>query len=308
MNNPKVAAILCARMSSERLLGKVMRSYHPNGKNNLECIADRIFTSRHNVHLVIATSVDKSDDAIEYWADDYGRSRGDNFGFYRGDLRNVVRRFDESLKKFVSDASYVWRVMGDCPLLDVGLNDWRTDVLIRTGADSILVNAPEPTYAAMGSVWSREAWDYCAKMSSGSLLGHPGELIWENQSQFRILGDVGPESVYYQPVRTELDTEEDLEFFRQVWQGWQEECMDDIAPTDILYAPDTKSVLTWLSSQPHIVAINSHITEKTHSTYLHGHNRARRFICQKCESVIAYRFNDKLSLRCANCGETRDYY
>jgi len=220
-----------------------------------------------------------------------------------------VDRFDNALKKFVPDAKYIWRVMGDCPLLDVSLNDWRTDVLIRTGADSILVNAPEPTYAAMGSVWSREAWDYCAKMSSGSLLGHPGEYIWEHQQDFRILKDVGPENVYYQPIRTELDTEEDLEFFRRVWAECPRGVFHDYERGNIEGTSiDTKSVLTWLSSQPNIVAINSHVQEKTHSTYLHGHNRARRFICQKCESVIAYRFNDKLSLRCANCGETRDYY
>ena len=301
MRSSKVAAILCARMTSSRLPGKVMRSYHPDGKNNLECIIDRLGASRYSPTVVVATSTDKSDNPIAEWANGYVCN------LYRGSLENVVARFDGALKQFVSDAEYVWRVMGDCPLLDVGLNDWRTDVLQRTRADAVLVNPPEPTYAAMGSVWSRSAWDFCAKESSGSLLEHPGELIWESMSQFRVVRDPGPESVYYQNIRTELDTEEDLEFFRQVWLAYPakiERMHEAFRPEGL----DTKGVLTWLSSQPNIVAINSHIEEKTHSTYLHGHRRARRFMCKNCSSVIGHRYNDKLSLKCPGCGETRDYY
>ena len=311
MTSPKVAAILCVRNSSTRLPNKPLVSYHPNGKSNLECIIDRVLTSRHNPRIVVATSNDRSDDTIANYITtrhtQIGSSGNDGSSvfLYRGELDNVVARFDGALKKFVPDAEFIWRVMGDCPLLDVGLNDWRTDVLQRTGADSILVNSPEPTYAAMGSVWSRAAWDYCAKNSSGSMLEHPGELIWERMSEFRILHDPGPESVYYQNIRTELDTEEDLEFFRQVWKEHYWDADFETRDSALL---ETKDVLTWLSSQPNIVAINSGVKEKTHSVYLHGHHRARRFVCKECGTAIGHRVNDKLSLTCPGCGEIRDYY
>ena len=303
MDKPRVAAILCARMSSDRLPGKALISYHPNGKTNLHCLLDRLQTSRHHPKIVVATSTDSSDDPIA----DFVLSLGDKSGvaLFRGSLENVVGRFDNAVRRYAPDADTIWRVMGDCPLLDVGLNDWRTDVLHRTGGDAMLIVGPEPTYAAMGSVWSREAWDWCAKNSSGSLLEHPGEAIWQSNGQFRIIRDPGPESVYYQPIRTELDTEEDLEFFRRVWSEYDDE--EDRAPTDKTIL-NTKSVLTWLSSQPNLVKINSHIQERTHYNPQHGHHRARKFICEKCREVIAYRFNDKLSLRCSSCGETRDYY
>lgn len=299
-----------------------MRIYHPDGKPNLGCIIDRLLSSRHEPTIIIATSTDQSDEPIvQYVRKNYiaASTLGTEIGpifLYRGSLGNVVERFNGALNRYAPDATHIWRVMGDCPLLDVSLNDWRTDVLHRTGADSILVNSPEPTYAAMGSVWSRRAWDVCAKMSSGSLLEHPGELIWQNQSDFKIIRDPGPDNIYYQPIRTELDTEADLEFFRQVYSEYPkataQEWVDTNSRTTYAYEGDytynTKSVLTWLSSRPDIVKINAHVEEKTHSTYLHGHHRAKRFICKNCLSTIGWKFNDKLALKCGTCGETRDYY
>lgn len=296
-----VAAIICVRMSSDRLPGKALLSYHPQGNPNLECIINRVFTSRHSPKVVVATSTDKTDDPIEKWV----RDNSENVHLYRGNLNNVVERFDFALREYVPEAKFIWRVMGDCPLLDVGLNDWRTDVLHRTGADAMLIVGPEPTYAAMGSVWSREAWDWCAKNSSGSLLQHPGEAIWQSNGQFRIVRDPGPESIYYLPVRTELDTEEDLEFFRRVWSEYPRSLRDIELATGGL---NTRHVLTWLSSQPNLIKINQNVVEKTHYAPAHGHPRARRVICENCREVIGHRFNDKLVLRCSSCGETRDYY
>ena len=306
MEKDKVVAIVCVRMSSERLPGKPLVSYHPGGKPNLECIVERVQTSRYNPKIVIATSTDKSDDTIAKWAEDKDVS------LYRGSLENVVKRFDGALQKYCPEAGFIWRVMGDCPLVDIGLTDLRLDILDRSGADVITISPPEPTYAAQSSVWSRDAWNYCAKMSSGSLLPHPGEYIYENLGQFKTLHELGPESVYYQDIRTELDTEKDLEFFRQVWKGcddhfWSSGNRGD-AYNEFLHVLDTKSVLTWLSSQPHLTAINRDVPLKTKSTHLHGHSHARRFVCKNCSAVIGHRINDKLSLQCPSCGETRDYY
>ena len=172
-----VAAILCVRMSSDRLPGKPLVSYHPDGKNNLHCIIDRVLGSRHNVTLVVATSTDKTDDPIIAFLRGW-------YPVFRGSLENVVSRFDGALTAYAKDANFVWRVMGDCPLVDVDLVDWRLDVLDRNKADAITIMQPEPTYAAQSAVWSRAAWDYCAKMSSGSLLQHPGEYICESFGSF----------------------------------------------------------------------------------------------------------------------------
>src|SRR3990167_7021862 len=110
MTQLNVAAIICVRMTSARLPGKPMLSYHPDGKTpNLKCIVNRVKTSRHNPVIIVATSTDKSDDVIASWTNKRGLL------LYRGELDNVVKRFDGAVKTLPM-ANYVWRVMADCPL------------------------------------------------------------------------------------------------------------------------------------------------------------------------------------------------
>jgi len=317
----QVAAVICVRMSSERLPGKALCVYdEATGKTNLECIIERVRTSRYNPKVIVATSTDPTDDPIWNKIDSLYNQKNNSvngIGIFRGDLNNVVRRFDESLKYLAPDADLIWRVMADNPLVDVGLVDWRADILVRNKADVIIPITPEPTYAAQANVWSREAWDFCVKHSSGSLLEHPGELIYERAAEFRAIREPGPESIYYQPVRTELDTPEDLEFFRAAWRGYLGKkskvtntgnTIDDVSLVGHTFPFQTKEVLSWLSTRPDIVALNSHIQEKTHSTYLHGHARARNIKCEHCSRTVANKVNDRVDITCAGCGQVKSFY
>ena len=308
-----VAAIICVRMASSRLSGKALCVYDEiSQKPNLQCIIERVLTSRHKPTIIVATSTDKADDPIEAFATKYGNAYNGyetlkNFHLYRGDLNNVVRRFDEALKEFTPEADYVWRVMADCPLVDVGLADWRVDVLSRNKADVMTIIQPEPTYAVQASIWSKAAWDYCAKMSSGSMLEHPGEFIYEHLGEFKTIHEPGPENIYYQDIRTELDTPEDLEFFRRVWKEYRN--LNTNGQFDENWnLGDTGDVIDWLSLHSEIVAINQHIEMKTKSTHLHGHHRARDWMCKSCGHTVAVKINDALAVQCQKCGEERRFY
>ena len=302
------AAVICARMGSKRYFGKSMAVYSPDGRPNLAHIIDRVLTSRHHQTIIIATSTDPNDNTIVEWVNktptpaDYDRSGTGRYALYRGELDNVVKRFDGALTTHAPNTDFVWRVMADCPLVDVGLVDWRLDILSRNKADVITMIEPEPTYAAQASVWSREAWNYCAKMSSGSQLEHPGERIYNDLGEFKTLRELGPETVYYQDIRTELDTTEDLEFFRKVWN---EGPHIHSLPVSM---PDTCQTMKWLSTRPDIVAINQHIEMKTKSYHAHGHPRARKYICQECDTQIGTKVNDRLELSCPKCGTVRKFY
>lgn len=308
----KLAAVICARMSSQRYPGKALCSYDQNGTSNLQLIIERVKASRHEPKIIVSTSTNELDDEIAEFVQDYGN----NVCLYRGDLDNVVQRFDRALKYYSDDAEWVWRVLVDSPLLDIGIADWRLDVLLRNKADVMTIVPPEPTYAAQASIWSREAWDYCAKHSSGSMLEHPGEFIYENLGMFKTIKELGPENVYYQDIRTELDTAEDLEFFKRVWK----EFSGIVTTTELSGSPetkieinqftscDTREVLRWLSTRPDIVKINQHVQIKSKSTHLHGHHRARHFICQECQNIVAYKINDALEITCQKCGTTRRFY
>lgn len=300
-----LAAVICVRMASSRLPEKALCIYdEANKKPNLQCIIERVLTSRHKPIIIVSTPTDASDDPIEAFVLKYKNANGiygglNNLHLYRGDPTNVVKQFDGALNEYAPEADYVWRVMADCPLVDVELADWRVDVLSRNKADVMTIIQPEPTYAAQASIWSRAAWDYCAKMSSGSMLEHPGEFIYEHLGEFKTIHEPGPENVYYQDIRTELDTPEDLEFFRRVFGNAP--CRED----GIL---NTCATLAWLSDNPDIIAINQHIEMKTKSTHLHGHHRARDWMCKSCGHVVAVKINDALAVQCQKCGEERRFY
>ena len=302
----KLAAIICVRMSSSRLPGKALCVYDEHsGKPNLLCLIDRIRASRHSPQIIVATTTGADDDPI------IGQCVKHSIPYYRGDLRNVVRRFDESLR-LVPEFDYVWRVMADNPLIDIGLVDHRIDTLIRYKADVVAPIPPEPTYAAHSNVWSREAWEYCAKQSSGSLLEHPGEFIYENAGMFKTIYDPGPSNEYYLPIRTELDTSEDLRFFRKVWSKYPYAAMEtrvnSIYRVDEIRRVDTGGVLRWLPSRPDIISINSSVQAKTSTTFAHGHARARSWICKGCGHTIAHKVNEGLAINCQRCGEERRFY
>lgn len=300
-----LAAIICVRMTSSRLPGKALCVYdEAKKKPNLQCIIERVLTSRHKPAIIVSTPTDAADDPIEAFVLKYrnaynGYESLNNLHLYRGDPTNVVKQFNGALNEFAPQVDYVWRVMADCPLVDVGLVDWRVDVLSRNRADVMTIVQPEPTYAAQASIWSKAAWDYCAKMSSGSMLEHPGEFIYEHLGEFKTLHEPGPENVYYQDIRTELDTPEDLEFFKRVFG--KVPCREN----GVL---NTAATLTWLSDSPDIVAINQHIEMKTKSTHLHGHHRARDWMCKSCGHTVAVKINDALAVQCQRCGEERRFY
>jgi spore coat polysaccharide biosynthesis protein SpsF len=101
-----VYIILQARMNSERLPGKVMKSI--GGKPMIGILIDRLKQS--GLPIILATSVNPENDVVA----DYARSR--EVLVYRGSEENVLERYYFAAKSV--QASVVIRVTGDNPLLD----------------------------------------------------------------------------------------------------------------------------------------------------------------------------------------------
>ena len=108
-----IVAILQARMSSNRLPGKVLKPIL--GKPMLQRQIDRLRRSERVDQLVVATSVEPSDDPIETLCDRIGQP------CFRGQLENVLDRYYHVAKAW--RAEHVVRVTGDCPLIDPSLVD-----------------------------------------------------------------------------------------------------------------------------------------------------------------------------------------
>ena len=103
-----ILAILQARLSSSRLPGKVLKPIL--GKPMLLHQIERLRSSKMIDKLIVATSVNSSDDVIEQMC------LNNNIEVFRGDLDNVLDRYYQCAMKYNPD--YIVRLTGDCPLAD----------------------------------------------------------------------------------------------------------------------------------------------------------------------------------------------
>lgn len=289
--------ILCARMSSSRLPGKALVSVC--GKPILQRIVERYQSSHRVDRVVVATSSERSDHPIQALCARMG------VPCYAGSLTNVVRRMDNALKIYAPDARYVFRGLGDMPLVDIDLLDWRFDLLERRHADVVWVGfkgEPLPVYGSRESPWSRAAWDAIAERSAGSDLEHAGQWLYSNLSQFHVVYVEGPLAEYYRPYRLELDTPDDLRFFRAVYDHWH-------TSPGLPDEPPTLDVLRWLDANPHIAAINADVETKT-LTAVNWRARGIAWACPECGAepmITGVIRRGKLMTRCPSCGAERPF-
>jgi len=103
-----ILAILQARVSSSRLPGKVLKPIL--GKPMLELQLERVRRAKKIDKLVVATSVNDDDNAIE------GICKRMGIECFRGSLNDVLDRFYQVTQKY--QPKHIVRLTGDCPLTD----------------------------------------------------------------------------------------------------------------------------------------------------------------------------------------------
>lgn len=113
-----VLAILQARTSSRRLPRKVLQPLL--GRAMILRQMERLNRSKEISKIVLATSIDESDDMLAATVETAG------YALYRGSLDDVLRRYYTCAAEYAAD--HIVRVTGDCPLID-----WRVvdDVVVR---------------------------------------------------------------------------------------------------------------------------------------------------------------------------------
>lgn len=105
----KAALIIQARMSSQRLPGKMTMDIA--GLPLYQYVYRRCEQVRGIDTIIIATSTDPSDDVIA------NSAMANGIEFYRGSLTNVLERYIECARKIGAEA--IVRVCGDSPFVDV---------------------------------------------------------------------------------------------------------------------------------------------------------------------------------------------
>lgn len=217
----RVFAVVQARMSSKRFPGKVLEKV--NGKALLGYLLERLRPCRVD-GMVVATSADKSDDAVESYC------RENQVSCYRGDLENVASRFAEVIRGYGLDAFV--RVNGDSPLIDGRLID-EAAAIFQKNESEIVTNIQRRSFPKGQSV---EVFRAASFLENFPLIALPEDrehvtsFFYKNAGRFRIHNFSAPSD--YSSFNLSIDTPEDLKAFAGCveWMngkpyaeyGWQE--------------------------------------------------------------------------------------
>lgn len=206
-----ILAVLQARMSSTRLPGKVMADVA--GAPMLLRQIERLKRSKRLGKIVVATSMDRSDDALAAFL------ALSDIPVHRGPLDDVLARFEGALDAF-GPAEVLVRLTGDCPLADPEVIDATVGLLLDKGLDYAANTPAHRTYpkgldvevmktAALLRA-AREARDpYEREHVTPYLYRHPELFSQDFISQDADEGE----------VRWTVDRPDDLAFVQAVYDG-----------------------------------------------------------------------------------------
>jgi len=202
----KVLAIVQARMSSTRLPGKSLADV--GGEPLLSLLLRRLQRSRMIDRLVIATSLDSSDDAIEATA------RQMDSHVYRGDRDDVLARFVAAADGHTGP---IVRITADCPLLDPSIADQVIDLFLGQAECDYASNIEPRTYpdGLDVEVVSPELLERLAgSVDDPSDREHVTSAIRRDLEHVRSASLV--QDANLGDLRWTVDTSDDLEFVREV--------------------------------------------------------------------------------------------
>jgi spore coat polysaccharide biosynthesis protein SpsF len=242
---PRVVASIEARMRSSRLPGKVLADI--GGTPAIGRLVARLRRARLVDDIVLATTVDRSDDPLAAWAEAAG------VALFRGSEEDVLLRVVEAHRMARSDV--IVEVTGDCPLLDPEVIDLGVDTFLANDCD-VVANVARPAFPqgvdvqvfrlALLEGVERDVQDPAVRE-------HVSLFFYEHPERYRILHLMAPLRYRGADYRFQLDYEEDLAFIRAVYA--------ELEPT-LGPAFGTPEVLALLARRPDLAAINCERVEK----------------------------------------------
>ncbi|KKL78345.1 hypothetical protein LCGC14_2025780 [marine sediment metagenome] len=204
---PKVVAIIQARMGAARLPGKVLLGMV--GQTVLSRVINRVEMAETIDRVVVATTVEPGDDAIDILCDEM------DWLCFRGDEEDVTDRYYKVA--LFSQADIVVRITADCPLIDSETIDIIVGKFLEEWSNIDYVSNLLPRTYPRGldtevfsfNVLERE-WANSVKHRE-----HVTLRLRNNIDNYRIANISATED--YSWMRWTLDTVEDLEFARKVY-------------------------------------------------------------------------------------------
>lgn len=240
----KVVAITQARMTSNRLPGKVLRTVLE--KPLLEYHLERVLRSRLADQVVTATTTNDADEPIVELCRRLG------VPCFRGPEDDVLARYHAAASAHGADA--VVRVTSDCPLIDPAVIDRTIAAFVdNLGRVDYVSNRLAPSYprGMDTEVFSFAALDE-AQAGARKLVEreHVTPFIWMRPKRYRLMNVAyGHDESRH---RWTVDTPEDFELIRRI--------LEAIYPTNPEFT--LADCLALVAQHPDWQALNRHVRQK----------------------------------------------
>ncbi|MBI5740393.1 MAG: glycosyltransferase family protein [Nitrospirae bacterium] len=249
MNNEnQIDVIVEARMTSSRLPGKVLM---PGcGKVMLHHLIERAKSVPEVSNVIIATTVNRTDDCIVELAEELG------VWCFRGDEDDVLGRVVKASRRFGTDI--IVEITGDDPLLDPGISSRVIRAFLeKEGEVEFVTNDLTATFPVGFNTraFRRQLLEAVEKKATHPVdREHVVNYICKRPDEFRIY-NLEAEGFYRRPdLRLTLDTMEDYRVIKAVF--------DALYPENPGFT--AKDIYDFLDGNPDIRDINKHIVQRTY--------------------------------------------
>lgn len=240
----KKVIIVQARMTSERLPGKVLKEVL--GKPLLGYQIERLKRVNLANNLCIATTENDSDNPI------VSLCQAEGISYYRGSENDVLARFYGAAVK--NEADIAIRVTGDCPIIDPMIIDKAIDLFIKQyDVYDYLSNTLVRTYprGMDVEVFKFEALEKSFHNALSQLeREHVTPHIYLHPEEFRLGNLIGSED--YSNYRWTVDTQDDFNLIKEI--------IESLYPDNTSFT--MKDCLQLIKNRPELALINHHIEQK----------------------------------------------
>jgi spore coat polysaccharide biosynthesis protein SpsF len=242
-DEPRVVAIVAARMSSSRYPGKAMVPLA--GRPLLEVLLERIASVPVLDSVALATSSNPENEVL------VGVARKMGIPTFQGEEQDVLRRYIDCARNM--NADHVVRVTGDNPLTDLETLEALVERHLASGDDYTYVPGDALLMGILSEVVSRSAleraWDRGEPRHRSELMTL---YIKEHPDEFRIQTAELPEGLYRPEYRLTVDEAEDVALMQAIFERLA-------VPGKLV---STRDAIALLDREPDLARMNAHLSHK----------------------------------------------
>jgi spore coat polysaccharide biosynthesis protein SpsF (cytidylyltransferase family) len=236
-------AIIQARQNSSRLPGKMLKKML--GEPLIRRVVEQVAYSKHLDKIIVATSDLDSDNELSDWCLNH------EIDHYRGDLKNVLKRFIDAAESFEIDI--ILRITGDNPLTDPEMIDQLIELYKQNPGLDYINNIHRDgavhgagcelvTLSALKQSYDR----ILSEPDPGQYLEHVTLFIRKNTGIFNTRKFYPDMSLSRKEISYSIDYPNDFILVEKIYES--------------LYAANkpfkTKEVLKFLDDHPHLLELN----------------------------------------------------